>query len=622
MADYGSEELFMDMLLHNFPKTKHPYDTITMGMILAPSFASIICCEKIHVPTLLSDLVTMMLVSWVVRFFSNWPERWVKHLKQVRTSLLNFVNLVKIEIGLSFYLPEMALNRRIFISNLVVAQKLMRLEQIAWLGGIGGTLAGAALMLITRKYLISADIHRSEVFLNSTILLYVVWSFFKLALQYLDALKASITFAKTTTAESCITENNLSYYIEMFARDSPIELPTMSPKKPKEEPLHVEQPFTPKKLNMKPKPTVVKAALKPATKPKKPSRLVLAPEALTIKPKSCFSDSKESSRLDNPKSVSFTPFPLTGTSFRKRDDSDGILSPIVEDYENSKDLAGEVTPTRPPVKELKLPEKPKLKAEVRQEMSLERVPEEPYIEPSKEERHSGRISLTGVTIPESNPSFARQQFRELHLRDMSTPSPLSSPSLPMLPVKVYRSEGSDSPVVRMNKISDLRKQKTHDDWTEVRSRLTQFKENWYESAWQYADTAWNMDTLELFTFWFFASVFIFTPLQFAFRMFVFFFKLPLMAVRLYTSITLFIPMLLFKLTIVAPARFLVKFMEDASYKNISLYEYRILRSLPLLRDRVTLKVLRKFLMLLQVEIDESGRSHPTQVEGPLDGSAF
>lgn len=616
MADYGSEELFMDMLLHNFPKTKHPYDTITMGMILAPSFASIICCEKVHVPTLLSDLVTMMLVSWVIRFFSNWPERWVKHLKQVRTSLLNFVNLVKIEIGLSFYLPEMALNRRIFISNLVVAQKLMRLEQIAWLGGIGGTLAGAALMLITRKYLISTDLHRSEVFLNSTILLYVVWSFFKLALQYLDALKSSITFAKATTAESCITENNLSYYIEMFAQDSPVELPTMSPKKPKEEPLHVEQPFTPKKLNMKAKPTLVKAASKPAAKPKKPTKLVLTPEAQALKPKSCFSDSKKSSRLENPKSVSFTPFPLTGTSFRKRDDSDGVLSPIVEDHENVRESSGEVTPTRSPVNALKLPEKPKIR-EVRQ-LSLVRVLEEPTIEPIKEERHPGRISLTGVTIPESNPSFARQQFRELHLRDMSTPSPLSSPSLPTLPVKVYRSESSN----RLNKITDLRKQKIQDDWTEVRSRLTHFKENWYESAWQYADNAWNMDTLELFTFWFFANVFIFTPLQLAFRLFVFFFKLPLMAARLYTSITLFIPILLFKITIVAPARLLVKFMEDASYKNINLYEYRLFHSLPLLRDRVTLKILRKFLMLLKVEIDESVRSHPAPVEGPLDGSAF
>lgn len=604
MADYSSEELFMDMLLHNFPKTRHPYDTITMAMILAPSFASVICSEKVHMPTLLSDLVTLVLVAWVVRFFSNWPERWVRHLKQVRTSLLNFVNLVKIEIGQTFFLPEMALNRRIFVSNLVVAQRLIRLEQFAWLGGIGGTVAGAALMWITRNYLISSDIYNSQVFSNPTILLYVVWSFFKLALQYLDSLKASITFAKTTTSESCVTENNLSYYIDMFCLESPVELPTMSPKQQKEELSKVESPFTPKKLNMKAKTAANRTPSKPATKPKRSSRLVMIPETQAMKPKSCFSDAKKVPKLEKPKSVSFTPFPLTGTSFRRKDDSQGTLSPIVEDQEQTQESIVE-EPVKRSLKEELMVAKAKTEP-------LNKTLEQPFEEPALK-KNPGRVSVIGITIPESNPSLTRQQFRELHLKDMSTPLPLT-PSLPVLPLKVFRSHDSDEALSRMERITDSHKQRVQDDWSEVRSKLTNLKESCYESAWHYAETARQMDMLELFSVWFLANVFVLTPLWLTFRMVFMLFRLPIMATQLYISLTLFIPIVIFKITIVAPARLLVKFMSDSNYKNISFYDYRMSHSLPLLRDRVTLKLLRKFLKLLQVEIEDSARSNPSPVE--------
>lgn len=588
----------MDMLLQNFPKTKHPYDTITMGMILAPSFAAVVCNENVHLPTLLSDLVTLMLVAWVVRFLSNWPERWVKHLKQVRTSLLNFVNSVKIEIGQAFFLPEMALNRRVFVSNLVAAQRLLRFEQLAWLGGIGGTLAGAALMLVTRKYLISPTDYRSEVFGNSTILLYVVWSFFKLALQYLDSLKSSITFTKTATVESTVTENNLLYYIEMFCLESPVVLPTMSPKKPKEEPPKERtEPttFCPKQLNMKSKNPLNRTLA--ASKPKKPSKMVIIPEHQPVKLKEPESKLKPLPSVERPKkSVSFTPFPLTGSgsSFRKRDAAAGdplaTLSPIAEDQE----LAG-VDPiqTEPVVSEPSVKEKPK---------------------------KQGRVSVTGITIPEtSNPSITRQQFREWHLKDMESLTPLlplspPMPLLPLLPLKVYRTEDSDEVVGRMRRFTDVQSQKVQNDWKEVRSKLTDLKESCYESAWQYAESVSQMDMLELFTLWFFIRVFVFVPIRLAMRVAFLFFRLPFMVARLYVSITLFIPVLIFKIAVLAPARLFVAFLRDSSTKEIGFHEYRMAHLLPVLKDRVTLKLLRKFLRLLQVDVEDSPRSHPTPVE--------
>lgn len=597
VADCGSEELFMDMLLQNFPRSTTSYDAITMVMILAPSFVAVVCEEKVHPPTVISNLVTLVLVAWVVRFLSMWPLKWVSHLKLVRTSLLNFVNSVKIEIGQAFYLPEMALNRRVFVSNLVVAQRLLYLEKMAWLGGIIATFVGALLMLLTRRYLIASATYNSEVFGNASLILFVVWNLFKLALQYLDSLKDSITFAKTATVENSVNENNLLYYIEMFCLESPVELPTMSPKKPKDlaKP-KVEPPkspaFSPKKLNVRRPKKLSGVNLKKAGKP--PAQVRFEPlekqEGNEKRKEGTESQKKES--FEPKDSVSITPFPLNAslTSFRRRlaervQEDLSLLSPIAEDLEDT----------------------------------------EKSTEPPQTPQNHGRVSVTGVAVPEApNPSVTRLKFRQLHISNMESQTPLQSltpsPTLPLLPLRVYKpDESSDDVIGRMKKFTDLHSQKVQDDWNEVRGRLTDFKESCYQLAWDCAEKLGQIDLSVVSMFWFIVNVCFFVPIRMAFSLTMLFFRLPFMIARLYISAMLFIPLIIFKASILAPARLIINFVRDEN-RELGFQEYRMTHSLPLLKDRVTMKLLRKFLRLMKVEVDDTQRTTtPTPVELRLMG---
>lgn len=598
IADCGSEELFMDMLLQNFPKTKRSYDTVTMALILAPSFAAVICNDKVHLPTLMSDLITLALVAWVVRFLSNWPVKWVKHLQQVRASLLNFVNSVKIEIGQAFFLPEMALNRRVFVSNLVVARRLVRLEQLAWLGGIIGTLLGAGLLVMTRSYLITSTEYRSEVFSNSTIALYVVWNLFKLALQYLDSVKSSISFTKTTSIENAVTENNLQYYIDMFCLNSNVDLPTMSPKKGanKDDSNLENGNFTPKRRNSKGKSeakSTEEKPQKPAPEPKRPPKLDFKRSSRIADPLSRVNvTEKPEEEVFRELSIFLTPFPLKGSglSFKKKeilikppaDSHANLLSPIAEDLEvasQKSDEAGESTSKH---------------------LSREDL--------------TTRVSVTGVTIPEnSDPSITRLQFREWHLRDIESCSALLTPLLPSLPVRMLRVGEKPEPVGRIRELTEFHSKKVQKDWDEVRDKLTALKESCYESAWQYAEEMGNADWSEVFTLWFLVTIILIAPMRLAAKLAFLFFKLPFMVTKLYISVSLYIPLVVFKIAVVAPTRLLVGFLKDPHSGEIGLKEYRVAHSLPMLKDQLTVKLIRRILKLLHVEAEDA-RVAPSPVE--------
>lgn len=207
---------------------------------------------------------------------------------------------------------------------------------------------------------------------------------------------------------------------------------------------------------------------------------------------------------------------------------------------------------------------------------------------------------------------------------MESQTPLQSltpsPTLPLLPLRVYKpDESSDDVIGRMKKFTDLHSQKVQDDWNEVRGRLTDFKESCYQLAWDCAEKLGQIDLSVVSMFWFIVNVCFFVPIRMAFSLTMLFFRLPFMIARLYISAMLFIPLIIFKASILAPARLIINFVRDEN-RELGFQEYRMTHSLPLLKDRVTMKLLRKFLRLMKVEVDDTQRTTtPTPVELRLMG---
>lgn len=203
------------------PKSrKHIWlDLSTFVTVLLPSFLAVLFPkeEARDWPVLVADVTLLLLIAGVMRFITQWPCSWVDHLTHTRARLLNYANSIKIGMGSDPFSSEVALNRQVFLTNLLLARKLQTLERLGWILSISGTLSCAALMLWARGHIAVSEDRQMMVFNDVNVYVFVMWGLLKTAILLSSRAKSFTQFEPTaSSASEFVTEANLSIYVALF----------------------------------------------------------------------------------------------------------------------------------------------------------------------------------------------------------------------------------------------------------------------------------------------------------------------------------------------------------------------------------------------------------------------
>ncbi|KAF7582785.1 putative integral membrane protein [Clavispora lusitaniae] len=161
----------------------------------------------------LSKLTVLAQVAWMVIFITSWPSAWIRHLEKSRLHLLNYINSVFLGTNAGSQIPEVALNRRVFAVNLLLALKLQRYEKLALLLWFCAIVASPVMM----RWSVTASGNGKHSVRDANIIMFVFWQGSKLLIQASVILQKSGGSPLTTgTAPGVVTDANLSYYVESF----------------------------------------------------------------------------------------------------------------------------------------------------------------------------------------------------------------------------------------------------------------------------------------------------------------------------------------------------------------------------------------------------------------------
>ncbi|KAG7661091.1 uncharacterized protein J8A68_005463 [[Candida] subhashii] len=166
------------------PKVQHSmFKLFTFVIIVLPTLSSIIfplpsttITSNEQVGNLIIDILTVLLISWVVRYAIEWPYKWLEKLKKTKQIVINQL------------LHEKA-NNGDFTRQLLLLRKVHTFEIIALLSSLVTSMFGSLLLIWTREYTIIDKARKKMVFNNVNIALLQFWSIFRIIRSFSDILE-------------------------------------------------------------------------------------------------------------------------------------------------------------------------------------------------------------------------------------------------------------------------------------------------------------------------------------------------------------------------------------------------------------------------------------------------
>ncbi|CAK9438460.1 uncharacterized protein LODBEIA_P26840 [Lodderomyces beijingensis] len=178
------------------------YKLFTYTVILLPTLTSILFpINSSSVPrneqigNFIIDLLTVVLISWVVRFTIEWPYNWMKQLQATKTSLLK---QLKSE------------NRENHDKIIMLVRKIYTFEIIALLCCLLSSIFSSTLLIWTRKYTIIDQKRKKMVFNNVNIALLQFWSIFRIIITFTDSLQNS----SFSNGQVHMPDSNLQHWLQ------------------------------------------------------------------------------------------------------------------------------------------------------------------------------------------------------------------------------------------------------------------------------------------------------------------------------------------------------------------------------------------------------------------------
>ncbi|KAI5969147.1 hypothetical protein CANMA_001814 [Candida margitis] len=161
------------------------YKIFTYIVIILPTLTSIIfpintksIPQNEQIGNFIIDLLTVVLISWIVRFTLEWPYNWMKELETTRTKLLQ--QLTEDDFAIEH-------------TNKVImmVRKINTFQIMALVCCLVSSLLSSVLLIWTRKYTIIDQKRKKMVFNNVNIALLQFWSIFRIIITFTDSLQYS-----------------------------------------------------------------------------------------------------------------------------------------------------------------------------------------------------------------------------------------------------------------------------------------------------------------------------------------------------------------------------------------------------------------------------------------------
>ncbi|CAI5757884.1 unnamed protein product [Candida verbasci] len=202
--DIITNNLNKQSVLDSFQFQDTVFKSFTYIIILLPTLTSIIYpnsnvsyfSNNEQIGNFIIDLLTVLLISCVVRFTMEWPYNWLKKLNQTKMSLL------KQETG----------NTQ---KKLLLIRKINTFEIIALISCLVTSIFSSILLIWTRNYTIIDGKRKRMVFNNVNIALLQFWSIFRIIITFTNMLQFT-SLNENEVDEMLIDQNiNRSWYSDL-----------------------------------------------------------------------------------------------------------------------------------------------------------------------------------------------------------------------------------------------------------------------------------------------------------------------------------------------------------------------------------------------------------------------
>ena len=161
------------------------YKIFTYIVIILPTLTSIIfpintktVPQNEQIGNFVIDLLTVVLISWVVRFTLEWPYKWMKELETTKTELLQQLNE-----------DDFAIENTDKV--VLMVRKINTFQIMALVCCLVSSLLSSVVLIWTRKYTIIDQKRKKMVFNNVNIALLQFWSIFRIIITFTDSLQYS-----------------------------------------------------------------------------------------------------------------------------------------------------------------------------------------------------------------------------------------------------------------------------------------------------------------------------------------------------------------------------------------------------------------------------------------------
>ena len=179
------------------------FKIFTYTIIILPTLTSILFPIKTTMPpsehagNLIIDLLTVLLLSLVVKHTIEWPYNWLRQLQKTKVMLLQ------------------DMNRENTDKTILLVRKIYTFEIIALISCLVSCIFSSILLIWTRQYTIIDQKRKKVVFNNVNIALLQFWSLFRVIITFTDSLQQSSMHTNHLSWETPQLKNwyqDLSHY--------------------------------------------------------------------------------------------------------------------------------------------------------------------------------------------------------------------------------------------------------------------------------------------------------------------------------------------------------------------------------------------------------------------------
>ncbi|CAX44782.1 conserved hypothetical protein [Candida dubliniensis CD36] len=200
-----SPQLFPQMQKLSQPNQSQDvlFKIFTYTIIILPTLTSILFPIKTTMPpsehagNLIIDLLTVLLLSLVVKHTIEWPYNWLRQLQKTKVMLLQ------------------DMDRENTDKTILLVRKIYTFEIIALISCLVSCIFSSILLIWTRQYTIIDQKRKKVVFNNVNIALLQFWSLFRVIITFTDSLQQSSMHTNQLSWETPQLKNwyqDLSHY--------------------------------------------------------------------------------------------------------------------------------------------------------------------------------------------------------------------------------------------------------------------------------------------------------------------------------------------------------------------------------------------------------------------------